>query len=106
MPIYRAVFLDLPILRWLRSTFRGSGTTKNIQDADSSRPSFKTIGQKSTNGIKARVGEEWLQLDESNSTRQLTTTAWSDMENRTGSEPKGLSYPTQKVEVRQTVEVM
>jgi len=104
VPIYRAVFLDLPGFRWLRATFRGTGSTSNRPGATSVRPSFKTIGQKSTNEPKGRVGEEWLQLDESNSTHHLTTTAWADMEHSGKGRRNAPSYPTQTVEVRQTVE--
>jgi hypothetical protein len=105
LPIYRAVFLDLPGLRWLRVTFRGSGSSNNRPGANSARPSFKTIGQKSGSEMKARVGQEWLQLDESNSTRHLATTAWAE-DNRGGGGRDAPSYPTQTVEFRQTVEIV
>jgi hypothetical protein len=105
LPIYRAVFLDLPGLRWLRVTFRGSGSSNNRLGANSGRPGFKMIAQKSGNEMKARVGEEWLQLDESNSTRHLATTAWAD-DNRGRDRHDAPSYPTQTVELRQTVEIV
>jgi len=104
VPIYRAVFIDLPALKWLRNTFKGSGSTTKRPGASSRRPSFKTIGQKSSNEMKKRVDEEWLQLDESNSTRHLTTTAWADMENGGGGGRDAPLKPTQTVEWKQTVE--
>ncbi|KAI0014646.1 hypothetical protein F4780DRAFT_767396 [Xylariomycetidae sp. FL0641] len=102
LPIYRAAFTDLPGLRWLRATFRSGRSSKgsSAPSARVIRPSFKTIGQKSTNGVKGRRDEDWMQLDESCSTRTLTS-AWAERESMAKT---GAGAPLQTLEVLQTVE--
>jgi hypothetical protein len=102
LPIYRSALVDIPVLRKLRSTFRTGGST-NPRDGSNGQQNIVTIGQKSSRD-KRKVGQEWLQLDESCSTRHLATTAWADKERVEHDSPGNPIMQT--VELRQTVEVV
>lgn len=104
LPIYRSAFVDIPVLRKLRSKFRSTGHSSH-EGAGSNRPAIRTIGQRSTRDKRIRAGDEWLQLDASGSTRHLSTAAaWSDGATLKGTHD-GPGYPiTQTVELRQIVE--
>jgi hypothetical protein len=104
LPIYCAVMLETPGLRWLQSKLHKSRASGNYGTSGPS--SFKTIGQKSSRERKTKKTAEWLPLDEFNSAHNLSTTAWAGTERERGNGRDLPSNSTRTVEVQQMVEVV
>ncbi|KAI1073513.1 hypothetical protein F5B20DRAFT_587195 [Whalleya microplaca] len=103
VPLHRSIIPNFHFFQTLRSTIFSSRSNSSRRE-DSGKPiglSFQTIGQKPSNE-RMQDTNEWLPLDGSSSTRELSSHAWADVESGRSGAHEGPTYPTQSLQIHQT----